>query len=416
MSQPPRPVWKFEDFLPYIPPRGFIHDYVRYGINCTDAPPMYHILSALAVASAGVAPWLDLEHESVLYPLHLFILLVGESTSRKSSAMRRARRLAAPVFAELSQRGDRIWEMGTSSPEGVLEELAREPNRLILLNEWSALHRTSGKAKYWQHASELWNAAYDADDMQRTLAGGKKFKIERPRITILGASTHGLVLDAVDNTDWLGGKMGRYIIGCSERPQSARMLDPIDLPEEVARLRAILKDIVAPVMRRPAVLSIEARQLIDSWEDDKLWNEAQERATAHLRPSYGRAREHMLRVATIFEASMRMPHEHVVVGPAAMNAAIALVDWCLESAAKTFPLLNSDQASPIVKVLSILKAAADKGLTRSQVLRHSRLSAKQLIEVLVTLQERNELRTVEEKTSGRAVTRYFHVIPDKSDR
>lgn len=399
MSDLPAPVWNFSDFERFVPPTGWIRDYLAYAVRMTDAPPLYHILSATAVVSAAVAPYIDLVHQGELHPLHLYMLVVGDSSeSRKTSSIKRVSRVADPVFAKASHFGQRLWWPGTSSPEGFMEELAKEPNRLLFLSEWTEMHRLTG-AGYWQHAGEFWNLIYDAHDMTRVLAKAKT-TIKRPRVSILGASTPSLVMDATTRVDWLGGKLARYLIGCMTRPPDAEMDAASDDPMVVRGLQETLGQLVTP--RPPGnnmALAPEAWSMMRAWQRDPWWRDLKARAPGHLRPSFGRASEHVFRTAAVFECSMTYPWR-TTVGVESMTAAIALVEWCYETLIKTFPVLSHDDLSPLAKTVAILAAAGQDGMTRKELLRVTGMTAKQLAECLATINERGELNPSKQRWTG----------------
>jgi hypothetical protein len=421
LCRDPQPVWKFSDFDQYVPKYGWIRDYVQYAVQCTDAPPLFHILAATGVVSSAIAPHIDLMFYNVPHPLHLFLLIVGDSSEgRKTSAIKRAERVARPVFEALNSPGERIYWPMVSSPEGITDDLATEPNRMMLLSEWTDLHRLSSKGGYWQHASEFWNTVYDATSIVRSKSG-TKVTVPRPRVTILGASTPSLVSHATSAVDWSGGKLARYIVGCMSRPIGMTMATAIDLPNEVESLRVRLGQLVSPPLNSTALvsgschatMSDKAWQAMFDWQHSDWWTELKERAPMHLRPAFGRSDEHVLRLSAIFEASVAYPY-NVQVSEDSMLAAIRLLEWCYDSMIQTFALASGDddapRGSPLGRVTAALQAAADRGLTRSALLRQTRVSAFTLNDAINTLIERNEIRIIQDTTGGRPRITYYYVI------
>jgi hypothetical protein len=408
----PTPVWQFDSIAHLLPDVGFIKDYVEYACRCTDAPPLYHIISALGVASAAIAPQMDLVFEGETHPLHLYLLIVGDSSaSRKSSAIRRAVRVAAPVFAPMSRLGERLWWTTVSSPEGIIEELAKEPNRLILLSEWTDLQRLSG-AGYWKHNSELWNTVYDAGDVVRAHSK-TKVTITRPRVSILGASTKTLVESATEALDWNAGKMGRYLIACATRPKHLCMDAEIEEPVLLPGLRQQLGTLCAQLSAKVS-LSPEAWRLIRAWQRGPSWQAMVARAGPHLQANFYRAQEQCFRIAALYEvSSMPSPFE-VVVRPETAQAAINLVDWCFESTLRTFANLNDHEQAPLQRAVTQLQAAGLQGLSRSGLLRATRATSKQLDEILTTLREREEIeaRVMFNAKPGRPSTRFYYQTPE----
>ncbi len=408
----PQPVWDWRQYARFVPPTGYIRDYLEYACQCTDAPPLYHILSATAIVSTAVAPHLDLVFHGEIHPLHVFILIIGNSSeSRKTSAIKRATKVAEPIFTKISHRGDRLWWPQVSSPEGIMEELGKEPNRLVLLSEWTEMHRLASKGGYWQHANEFWNLLYDANDVHRVRAK-VKMAIQRPRVTVLGASTPGLVGHATTPVDWEGGKLARYIIGCMVRPPNMEMDAAVDPhPSMVAALRGRLDVLVqprAPGTNANATLSPDAWSIMRSWQKSTWWREFKARSPQHLAPSCARAPEHVFRVAGIFQCSMSYPFS-VTVSPEAMTAAISLIEWCYEDTFRTFALVHDEDMSPLAKVRAALAAAGNSGLLRASLMRQTKITTKQLNEAIGTMTECSEVKVGNEWIAGKSYVKYTHI-------
>lgn len=395
-NQISKPVWDFNKIRHCIPPFGYIYDYCQYALQCTDAPPLYHIMCSTAIVSAAVAPHVDLVFQNEVHPLHMFFLIVGDSSeSRKTSALRRAVRVAEPIFAKQSTLGDRLWWPTVSSPEGIVEELTREPNRLMLLSEWTDLHRLSGQSGYWRHSSELWNLIYDATDMVRSRSKEKR-EIKRPRVTILGASTPSLIDHATQPIDWDGGKMARYLIGCMTRPDNMFMEASLDIPHMVDGLRGRLSELISSrppsYGSGPITLAPRAWDMMRQWQRDPWWLDLKLRAPRHLKPGFARAPEHLFRVASLYAASMSYPFK-VEVDVDSMEPAIKLVEWCYTSMVSTLALMSSDDITPLAKVIATLASVGNDGLTRPELLKRVQSTSKQLNEAIATLGEREELET-----------------------
>ena len=389
----PAPVWDFNLFTSVLPPYGWIRDYVQYACACTDAPPLYHIISATSIVSAAVAPHLDLSFQGVKRPLHMFFLICGGSSeSRKTSAIKRAVEVAKPVFGNHSQHGDRLWWPMLSSPEGIAEELAAEPNRLMLYSEWTELHRQT-QASYWKQAEETINSIYDAHDMVRVKAK-TKVQIKRPRVTILGASTPSLVLDAVNRSDWLAGKMARYLIAHMTRPPGMEMPTSVDDPMTVNTLRKNLGPMLQANTHGDAWITDAAWNTMQAWQNDPWWLDLKARAPEHIQPSFGRAPEHVFRLATIFAASMKYPWK-VAVDFQEMEAAIRLVEWCYEELIKTFSVLDEHNGQVLARVRSIIAAAGPNGIAWPQLLRRSNSVIRPVREALEALEASGAVQKVQ---------------------
>lgn len=404
----PQPVWTASDYDDYVPPQGYIKDYLAYAVRCTDAPPLYHIIDALGIASIAIAPYLDLVFEGQVHALHMFLLIIGcSSRSRKTSSIKRAAKVAAPVFAELNTGTDRLYWLAMSSPEGVQEELVKDANRLLLLSEWTDLHRLASSAGYWKQSTEMFNSIYDATDSHRAKAKSSAV-ITRPRVSILGASTKELVEAAALKLDWLSGKLARYLIGCGIRPDDREMEAEVDEPETVDQLRKQLGRLFSTVMytrSKEIALSPEAWDHIRTWQRDDWWKQLEASAGSHLHPSFARAQEHVFRIAAIYEATATTAIDKIIVGVDCARAATALVNWCYKDMVEALAC-RDDERNTMLRVVNTLKAAGTDGLSRSTLLRLTRIPAKSVTEIIDTLTQSYEVEVTVRNTSGRSATYY----------
>lgn len=359
---------------------------------------------------------MDLYHFNEPHPLHQYLLIVGGSSeSRKTSAIKRAARLAEPVLNQFSQRGQRVWWPAVSSPEGIMEELSREPNRLLCLSEWTEMHGLSQKGGYWKHSTELWNLIYDATDSHRSRAKDNSIKIERPRVTILGASTPSLIESTAGVMDWLAGKMARYLIACETRPSTAIMDAPAEYPDRVHSLRLQLDTLARPIPDRGAMtLSDAAWTSMRDWQASAWWRALMKSAPEHVAPSFGRAQEHTFRLAAAYEASASFPWGPMQVTAPSIEAAIRVVEWCYDSLLKTFATIGTRaidiaDKNGLQRVTTLLSVAGEAGMSRSELLRASKLTAHGLEVVLGTLQQRFEIKVQKYNSGTRTGIRYWYV-------
>lgn len=388
IERPPAPVWEFSQFASLVPARGWIHNYLNYAIQCTDAPPIFHILSSIVLVALAIASDHVLQVHGEDHPLHFFMLLVGSSGSRKSAAIKRAIRVVQPCLAR-RQIGHRIWYPEVCSVEGIYDGLVSDPCRLMVASEWTDLHNLH-KATYAQHAREMFNLLYDGSPLTRLRAGKDPVVIANPCVSILGASTPSLVKGSTSVHDWGAGKLARYLIGCQDKPDDMEMVAAVDHPHLVTALQVEYDYLLAATVGRSFVLSQDAWDAKVYWEKHEQWASFRKTLPEHLQPSALRVSEHLYRIATIYQASIDYPHSTVVSGEA-MERAIALVWYCLQSMVEVFTLLPSDEKNPILRTSQVLKMYGNTLVTHHELLRRTGLTAKQLAEALGTLQARREL-------------------------
>jgi len=393
MAGIPMPVWAFADLCDYIPAYGWIRDYVAYAIQCTDAPPMYHVMAATALAMNAVAA----EHNCVVdgepIPLHDYVLIIGVSGTRKTAAIKRALRAVQPCYAA-TKLGHRIWYPEACTPEGIALALQDDPNRLLVLYEWTDLH-ASGRASYWQHAPQFWELIFDQQPMQR-LKVATPIRIERPSVTILSASTPSLIKQHTTLHDWQAGKMARYLIGHQEKPEDKEMVNPVEHPELLADIRRNYERLLAPSLVESFSPSAQAKEYKNDWQYSTEWREFVRDLPEHLKPSGLRASDHVYRVATAYQASIDYP-DSLIISEETMAAAIQLVWWCLESVKTQFSMLAVHENQPLVRVRAVLGGVGTLGISRAEMLRQTQLHGKELDRVVATLIECEQVAVVKHK-------------------
>jgi len=381
------PCWAFKDFCTHVPSHGWIHDYLSYATQCTDAPPMYHMIVAPALGGLAISPEHDCVVDGEHIPIHMFFLIAGESGSRKSAAIKRGLRVVQPCLAETGL-DHRIWYPEACTPEGIIDAMQTDPNRLMVLTEWSDL-QGQGKAGYWQHAPQFWEMIYDQTPIQR-LKMQKPVKIDRPNITILGASTPSLIKQNTSLRDWEAGKLARYLIGYMEKPEDREMVNAVEHAELLPDLRRRYSELLAPSHGTSFVPSPEAKAYKDTWQYSPDWKDFVRRLPEHLKPSGLRAGDHVWRLAAIYQASMDYPW-NLTIGVEAVASAIQMVWWCMENLRDAFLTLPA-QGGPLQRTRAVVRAAGVGGIRRDELLRRIDVHGPELDRSILTLVERKELQ------------------------
>jgi hypothetical protein len=279
--------------------------------------------------------------------------------------------------------------------------LQTDPNRLMVLTEWSDLH-SQGKAGYWQHAPQFWETIFDRTPMQR-LKINVQIKIERPSITIIGASTPSLIKRHTSLHDWEAGKMARYIIGYMSKPDDMEMTNAIERTDLLPDLQRRYSELLSPTLVKSFTPSPEAKTYKTAWQYSAPWKAFIRSLPEHLVPSGLRVGDHVWRLATLYQASMDYPW-NFVISVEAMAAAIQCLWWCLESVQEAFALLPVHEHQPITRVRTALMSAGARGIARRDLLRQACMHTTELDRVLMTLVDREEVVGIQVK---HCIT-YFH--------
>lgn len=192
----------------------FVQRYVEWAETVTDAPREFLTAGALACLSAALGRNVCINNRIFT---NLWIVLMGESSvMRKSTAVALARTVCEA--AGVSTFPDRI------TPESFYETLAANPQGLFALGElggWLGSLARSYAMGLKQDMAELYDCPSEFRRIRKDAKGRvKQFKINRPYITILSASTTEWFEEHISETDAGGGFLPRfnYVIGTSREP------------------------------------------------------------------------------------------------------------------------------------------------------------------------------------------------------
>lgn len=260
-----------------VPQTGFFPSYLDAVSRLCDAPGLYHIGSVLAVLSACAAPHaIGVSRHAGRRrnePLFLWMLLMGESGSRKTQAIIKAKALA-------------VWDpqnkgLGTGplagrarsalgSRVGLIEMLRIEPNPFVLIEEAAVWFRAN-RAAYMHDGAATWCEIYDGQILDSNLRDNAKAvaTTEEPhediRVSLLASGATPNLMRATRPEDWTSGLLARVMILATDPPNDRP--GPYSWGEPaLERLRADLNRIVENAKRGRCVrLEDDARQLWDGW-------------------------------------------------------------------------------------------------------------------------------------------------------
>lgn len=208
------------DIKQMMPSHGFFPEYVKYARTQTDAPELFHLGTALAMFSAAAARTTTLAvPDCTPMPLHLWVLLVGQSGgARKSTAIQIGERVLAtdpkkkePFFPLMAL---------SRSPEATFDLLARTPHGLLLHPEASSFFDAFRKP-WWSQADGLLLDMFDGRTMKRVLTGRRtkknpvpppiEIEIKNPRVAFLGGISPAMICMSIREKDRIGGPLGRML-------------------------------------------------------------------------------------------------------------------------------------------------------------------------------------------------------------
>jgi len=212
----------------------FITDYVNWAKTVTDAPEEFLEAGALSCLSAAVGRNIQLNNR---IHANLWLVLLGESSiARKSTAVGLARTLCEQ--AGIPTFPDRI------TPESFYESLAINSQGLFALGElggWLGSLARNYATGLKQDMAELYDCPNEFRRIRKDTKGRvKEFRIKRPYITIISASTSEWFEDNISESDTGGGFLPRfnYVIGTSREPYPIppKLIIPDDLINEIKNI------------------------------------------------------------------------------------------------------------------------------------------------------------------------------------
>ena len=373
------------------PTSGFLYDYLNYALQMTDPPPVYHVGAAIATLSATVARKAMLEidfHDgtTAVQPLHMWIMLLGQSGDRKSTACTRVLELAKDYTTEQGPTG--------GSPEAFYQWISLNPGGYFFFTEMASLFGLQ-QASYWQQGATFWNQLYDGDDFKRSLMGqekGKKGKkllnieIEAPRVTLLGCATPSLLDATTRETDWTGGLIGRMLPFYAARDTLKHWANRKN-PVNEAKLAAQLGDLRIAIQNNIVVgVTAAARAEYEIWQTDV--DERRGQFPERMQAIVNRLPIHVLRVAGLYALSTMSSD----VDRDLMMRAINLGDMALDTVTQLGKMLTTDRIARLVKtVRTLLQNSPDRTMTKRDLMENLSISWKNLEPVLKSMAEGNEL-------------------------
>jgi hypothetical protein len=382
-----------------IPKTGFFPQYLQWVRRLTDAPEVYHVAAGLAVMSATVSNLIDgefgikLPDGTVLtsvFPTNLWMLMVGPSGDRKSTAMDKAIECAQPAIGAVSAIH--------GSFEGTVDLISQKPDIFFYHSEGSTLF-SQLQASYWLQGQgtlcDLFDGRTDPPYI-RTLTGQRTKKnpspkpitisISRPRVTML----IGIAPDMLDQTrksDWTGGLIGRMLLIYGELTR----LDETP-PKKDDEGRQVLTDYLAGIrdtlttmQQNNAGLHVGMRseplQVYMDWAR-KLAISTKNRPPK-IRTLFRRLPMHILRAAALFAVSQY----HDTITMESMAPAIRFGDLSARSIERVGDLLADDPVlRTAIKIRDMLDAEDTGIISVAKISQELRLSWSAIEPAIRTLQ------------------------------
>lgn len=383
---------------------SFIADYTAYASEFTDAPPIFHHRMALMAISIALNRKVGLRQGyGHLYPNLWMILLAPSGFYHKSYAITTAVNLIKRVNPGLILPDD-------FSREGLIEELALGPKRLLISYEFQTLMGVLGR-DYMGGAKALLTELFDnphdyvrklktqkakkADPDQEDSPGDKqKVVVKEPFLNLIAASTLEWFCESLKNSDLMGGFIARFFIVRSyPKDKSLAWLPPDD-----AEKKELLIETLSQVhqMNGEMELTQEAKTTYEKWYH--IFEKSRRDDTSVVSAFYPRLTEYAKKFAMLHAVdraqSLTITKEDIQFG-------CNLADQCAVeiNQMRLHEITNGWYEKERKKVEQCLIMARGP-ITRRELCRGTRIRSKTLDEVLRDLEDSGLISVRKEHTAN----------------
>jgi ribosomal protein S25 len=383
---------------------GFVVDYKKWGEAATDAPAEYHELTCFIALSALTSAGLKLETYFGDVIPNLWGLVLGESTlTRKTTAMRMAMDIVSDIEESAIVATD-------GSAEGLLSSLGHRPRRVSVFykDEVSGFFDQINRKDYLAGMPETLTQLYDVPKIMQRVLKKETITITEPYFIFFGGGIKDKVYGLIDEEYILSGFLPRFLIVTGEtditrfRRTGPATENTWDLKQKVISGMGELKvaynlsapmEIAGQQMLMPA--RIEAKLTQDAWNlfgdyEEKLVNAARDSPDQMLAmPTFTRLAMSLLKIGMLTAITRREPKDNntiIVEESDIKQSAFYIQRWGRHSID-----LIMNAGKPFAEKLfdKVYKNVKDEpGIMKSLVMRRWRISAKEMKDVIDTLEQR----------------------------
>jgi len=375
----------------------FLEDFVAYCRDFTGTPDIFLKWSALFGLSA-IAGYKHVHRRGNwdVRP-HLWILLLGNSSSYKSTGLGTIRRLLHIVSPG-------ILASQEYSHEALIEDVAENHHRVFIYDEAESYFKMLAQ-KYNAPMRSSMMQLYNNVPLRRQIKGpkgqGQTFTIDYSYVCWGGASTPVQIAAQLNGTtDMLSGMIPRFLIVPYFGPETSVEDPPPDDPDKKHKLIQQLSDL-AVCGEREYVYTPAALQIKHDWV--ARFNKREAQSENLLAAFYRKMRDEHVHKVAMLSAFERGSTDMDIVD---IENAIELL-WPIE---KEWPNLieritEKEWDRETKRVMEYLKSKAGKEISRTDILRAVRgVKAQKLTAILDGLFQDNQITTRKETEGDRPTT------------
>lgn len=409
-----RRIRSLKDAYEYVPP-GFFTDYLAWACPATDAPVMFHVGGALTLAAHLLNRRVSVEFGPRRLLPQLWIAEIAESSVHRKST---ATSMAVGWLRDDPEYGKTLLSSSAFSMEGVYAQLGvkLDDERLTEDAARSLYENTEEQAKVTGSPFLAGVGLFAVDELGAWLSaldasynkGGKKiltelldyqgrswvkrlahggYYVHRPHVNILAASTIDWVNTTATEEDRKGGFLPRWLLICNWG-QDYRLSVP-DKHGPAEPVKAHLDRL--RTLEGSYALSDEAEDFYHAW-DQTFSRVDDERIGAWV----NRLAIMALKVALVYAAT---DERATAVEVRHLRLAVRLIERCRDDLVRLlrWDLAFTPEERNRNKVMRILET--EGAVPHARLLRNSHLSARELREVVTTLEEQDMIVADETATA-----------------
>jgi hypothetical protein len=378
----------FGDFISYdfkpkpgVTPWPQIDDAAYYGIAGdvvrtikphTEADPVAILLQVLVFSGniIGRIPYYVVEADNH-YP-NLFVTLVGNSAKgRKGTAAGRARSVMQATDQEWI---DERMKSGLSTGEGLISEV-RDPvekwdekagefkivdqgveDKRLMITEAEFSNALAAMERPGNKLSSTLRCAWDGHHVLSTLTKTSPLKATDAHISVVGHITETELRARLTRTEACSGFANRFLFACVKRSQLLPHGGDLD-PSKIDKLGERIKEKIEAAQRIGRVEMTDAAK--KEWTS--IYPDLSAERPGMLGAVTARAEAQVIRLALVYAlldgaGQIDVPH---------LNAALAVWDYCEESALRIFGDMLGDPVAD--EIMQALRQAGSNGMTRTAI-------------------------------------------------
>jgi hypothetical protein len=402
---------------------GIFHDYVEYGKRVSWALEEFHFAAILALASMALKRKVIIEAGVAKFYTNIFAMIVGQTTiSGKSTACKMAINAfeKSVIYEEpIAKFNSTKIIRGTRSEPALVQDFNDVYNHIWYYDDCSGFF--DDLPSWNAHIIGTLCTAYDGEPLERGLSTPKKVKKEEdknqwncpfPFLSLLFNMTEHDMMRIANDRLYSNGFFPRFMwfYGQGGTPRKNVKLTLED-KQTISRIALQIKNLRSALGKVPNNgIVIELCDIIEEWQINSIMSRLGKKDELY-RVAIGRGFAHAYKIATIlamfdpdFQEKILNQEEYpieVSIPEKHARMAIKIVDQYLiprmvyvQSACAA-----TDPRNPQTKVLNAITQAGGH-ITRTELIRATRLNKNDLKAALDSLQESEEIELVVDKETN----------------